>query len=233
MSFDLSDLSFSRSNPDQRGRTDRTMSAEAMLAVIDSLRVEKNHEVEKFQTAVSQHVSTPFHYEPTRIFELNEEALADTFSVYVTQYIAMDLLPNPNVQRSAINRAISAIDRYRPELESLRTNLNWRDLRIAEFTVEVHKKLSIPFACVVFVLLGAPIGMLTRKGNIGVAAIISAVLLTVYFIAIIQGEKFADRMIISPFMGMWGINIIYMTIGLILILHVSTSFRITNLFRRE
>ena len=233
MSFDLSDLSFSRSNPDQRGRTDRTMSAEAMLAVIDSLRVEKNQEVEKFQTAVSQHVSTPFHYEPTRIFELNEEALADTFSVYVTQYIAMDLLPNPNVQRSAINRAISAIDRYRPELESLRTNLNWRDLRIAEFTVEVHKKLSIPFACVVFVLLGAPIGMLTRKGNIGVAAIISAVLLTVYFIAIIQGEKFADRMIISPFMGMWGINIIYMTIGLILILHVSTSFRITNLFRRE
>lgn len=233
MSFDLSDLSFSRSNPDQRGRTDRTMSAEAMLAVIDSLRVEKTQEVEKFQTAVSQHVSTPFHYEPTRIFELNEEALADTFSVYVTQYIAMDLLPNPNVQRSAINRAISAIDRYRPELESLLTNLNWRDLRIAEFTVEVHKKLSIPFACVVFVLLGAPIGMLTRKGNIGVAAIISAVLLTVYFIAIIQGEKFADRMIISPFMGMWGINIIYMTVGLILILHVSTSFRITNLFRRE
>ncbi|TVQ02087.1 MAG: YjgP/YjgQ family permease [Balneolaceae bacterium] len=233
MSFDLSDLSFSRSNPDQRGRTDRTMSAQAMLAVIDSLKAEKNKEIDKFYNAVSQHVAVPFHYEPTRIFELSEESLADSFSVYDTRYIAMRILPNPNVQRSAINRAISAIDRYRPELESLRTNLNWRDLRIAEFSVEVHKKLSIPFACVVFVLLGAPIGILTRKGNIGVAAIISSVLLTIYFIAIIQGEKFADRMIISPFMGMWGINILYMLIGLILILHVSTSIRITNLFRRE
>jgi lipopolysaccharide export system permease protein len=233
MSFDLSDLSFSRSNPDQRGRTDRTMSAEAMVAVIDSLGVEKNQEIEKFYNSVSQNVAVPFHFEPTRIFELREESLADTFSVYDTKYMAMRLLPNPNVQTSAINRAISAIDRYRPELESLRTNLNWRDLRIAEFSVEVHKKLSIPFACVVFVLLGAPIGILTRKGNIGFAAIISSVLLTIYFIAIIQGEKFADRMIISPFMGMWGINIFYMVIGLFLILHVSTSIRVTNLFSRE
>ena len=41
MTFDLSDLSFSRSNPNQRSRTDRTMSAQAMLAVVDSLEIQK------------------------------------------------------------------------------------------------------------------------------------------------------------------------------------------------
>ncbi len=233
MSFDLSDLSFSRSTPEQRSRTDRTMSAQAMLAVIDTLRSEQRNEFNKFRDAISQHEAVPFHYEPSRVFEINIESLVDTLQLYESEFYSLNFLPNPSTQRASLNRALSAIDRYRPELESLKSNINWRDFRIAEFLVEVHKKLSIPFACIVFVLLGAPIGILTRKGNIGFAAIISSVLLTVYFVAIIQGEKLADRMIISPFMGMWGINILYLVFGIILTLHVSTSLRITNLLRRN
>ncbi len=233
MSFDLSDLTFSRSNPDQRSRTDRTMSAQAMLAVIDTLKMDQEKHREKFRETLSQDINVPFHYEATQIFELSEQHLADTLRAYESEFITLNLLPNPNAQRSAVNRATNSVDRYRPELENLKSDLSWRDFRIAEFMVEVHKKLSIPFACFIFVLLGAPIGMLTRKGNIGVAAIISSVLLTVYFIAVIQGEKFADRKIITPFMGMWGINLLYLTIGLILTLHVTTSLKITNLFRRN
>lgn len=233
MSFDLSDLSFSRSNPEQRSRTDRTMSAQAMLAVIDTLRQEQQNEFLKFSNAISRSEDSPFSYDATTIFEMNEASLRDTSQIHNSQFVTLNLLHNITAQRSSLNRAINAFDRYRPELESLKSSLSWRDFRIAEFMVEVHKKLSIPFACFVFVLLGAPIGMLTRKGNIGFAAIISSVLLTIYFISIIQGEKFADRMIISPFMGMWGINIFYLTIGLILTLHVSSSFRVTNLLRKN
>ncbi len=233
MSFDLSDLTFSRSNPDQRSRTDRTMSAQAMLAVVDTLKMDQEKHRRNFRENLSQDINVPFHYEATQIFELSEQHLADTIRAYESEFITLNLLPNPNAQRSAINRATNSVDRYRPELENLISDISWRDFRIAEFMVEIHKKLSIPFACFIFVLLGAPIGMLTRKGNIGVAAIISSVLLTVYFIAVIQGEKFADRKIITPFMGMWGINLLYLAIGLILTLHVTTSLKITNLFRRD
>lgn len=233
MTFDLSNLSFSRSNPEQRGRTDRTMSAEAMLAVIDSLNQEKASEVEKFKDNLSQNVSLPFHYEPARVFELNEEAIEDTSKLFESQFVVVNSMPNPTVQVSSLNRGLSVMDRYRPELESLETNLSWRNTRIAEFLIEVHKKLSIPFACVIFVLVGAPLGILTKRGNLGFAAIISAILLTIYFLSVIQGEKLADRMLISPFMGMWGINIFYLVIGIILTLHVSSSIRITKLFSRN
>lgn len=233
MTFDLSDLSFSRSNPEQRSRTDRTMSAQAMLAVVDSLNKEKADEVAKFRTNASQNVSIPFHYEPARVFELGEETLQDTTNLFESQFAVINSLPNPTAQVSSLNRAMSVMDRYRPELESLETNLSWRNSRIAEFMIEIHKKLSIPFACVIFVLVGAPIGILTKKGNLGFAAIISSVLLTIYFLAVIQGEKLADRMLISPFMGMWGINILYLLIGIILTLHVSSSIRITKLFSRN
>ncbi len=40
ISFDLSQLAFSKSNPDRYSRDDRTMSAQAMVAVIDTLKKE-------------------------------------------------------------------------------------------------------------------------------------------------------------------------------------------------
>ncbi|MCC5913640.1 MAG: LptF/LptG family permease [Balneolaceae bacterium] len=233
MSFDLSDMAFSRSNPDQRSRTDRTMSAQAMLAVVDTMRIEKQREFEKFRELTGQHEMLPFKSETSRALSLMEDEDSDTSFVFDSQFMTVQDLPGASTQIAAINRAINAIDRYRSEMDNYRSNSGWRDFRIAEFMVEVHKKLSIPFACVVFIMLGAPIGMLTRKGNLGVAALISGGLLTIYFIAIIQGEKLADRMIISPFMGMWAINIFFFIIGLILILHVSSSIRITNLWRKD
>ena len=233
MSFDLSDLAFSRSNPEQRSRTDRTMSAQAMMAVVDSLRMEKDQERKNFRRTVEYSEFTPISFSEARIFELTEETVSDTLRLHESKFLTLDIQPNSRSQISSVNRAVSAIDQYRNELQSLQNNLTWRDYRIAEFMVEVQKKMSIPFACVIFVLLGAPIGILTRKGNIGIAAIISSVLLTLYFMAIIQGEKLGDRMIISPFMGMWGINIFYFIIGTILTLHVTTSIRITNLIKRS
>ncbi|HCD50831.1 MAG TPA: hypothetical protein DEQ34_00185, partial [Balneolaceae bacterium] len=109
----------------------------------------------------------------------------------------------------------------------------WRVKRINRYLVEIHKKLSIPFACIVFVLLGAPIGIMTRRGNFGYAAIISAVILTIYWISIIQGEKLADRLFITPFWGMWSFNIVFSLIGIILIIRLSTGFRLKHLFVRR
>jgi lipopolysaccharide export system permease protein len=231
MSFDLSDLAFSRSNPDQRSRTDRTMTAQAMLAVVDSLNSEKEMERETFRRTIAFDDHSPIAFAETEIFVLSEQTISDTLRLHHSEFLSLDIQPNYKAQTSSLNRAISAIDRYRPELQNLETNLSWRDLRISEFMVEVQKKLSIPFACVIFVLVGAPIGIMTRKGNIGIAAIISSVLLTLYFVAIIQGEKLGDRMIISPFMGMWAINIFYFILGTLLTLHVTTSIRITNLIK--
>jgi len=233
MSFDLTDLTFSRSNPDRRSRNDRTMSAQAMLAVVDTIRTEQKDEHRKFKEATGQTEQRPFHSEPSRSVNMIRNDVQDTLQIYQSDFLALQHLPNPSTKIAAINRAINTIDRYNSELDNLKSNVSWRDFRVAEFLVEVHKKFSIPFACVVFVLLGAPIGMLTRKGNLGVAALIGGGLLTVYFIAIIQGEKLADRMIISPFWGMWAINIFFLVIGIILTLHVSTSIRITNLFRSD
>jgi lipopolysaccharide export system permease protein len=90
------------------------------------------------------------------------------------------------------------------------------DKEIDSYMVEVHKKYSLPFACIVFVLIGAPLGTMTRKGGFGMAAGISMSFFLIYWSFLIGGEKLADRNLISPFLGIWGANIFLGIIGIIL-----------------
>jgi lipopolysaccharide export system permease protein len=88
--------------------------------------------------------------------------------------------------------------------------------QIDAYDVEIYKKYSIPFACLVFTLLGAPLGYKVKRGGFGIAAGFSLLFFLIYWAALIGGEKLADRGIVSPFMGMWIVNIVLGVFGLYL-----------------
>jgi lipopolysaccharide export system permease protein len=94
--------------------------------------------------------------------------------------------------------------------------LQYNNEQISSYMVEIHKKYSIPAACIVFVLIGAPLGIMTRKGGIGVAAGISVLFFLVYWAFLIGGEKLADRGLLSPFWGMWSANFVLGFLGIFL-----------------
>lgn len=76
-----------------------------------------------------------------------------------------------------------------------------------EYRVEIHKKYAIPVACVIFVLIGAPLGIMARRGTFGVAASLSLGFFLIYWACLIGGEKLADRGLVDPWLGMWIANI--------------------------
>ncbi len=90
---------------------------------------------------------------------------------------------------------------------------------IGSLMVEVHKKYAIPAACIIFVLIGAPLGILTRKGNLGISGGISVTFFLIYWIFLIGGEELADRQYISPFWAMWTANILVGVAGLYLLFY--------------
>lgn len=240
LTFDLSELEFSRSDPSGRSDSDRTMSAQAMSAVVDTLRGEVSSYLDRasentsFNYLYGETVSSPF----ISSFDMNfrpdtlENAESNT-SYDIEDYFSLQYFPKEVHQRRILDLARSNIQQDNTFFESSSSNVLWRLKRINKFLVEIHKKFSIPMACVVFVLLGAPIGMMTRKGNFGYAALISAIILTIYWVSIIQGEKLADRLFISPFLGMWAFNMVFSMIGIVLILHLSTKLNLTRLIPRR
>ncbi|NKB70422.1 MAG: LptF/LptG family permease [Candidatus Latescibacteria bacterium] len=104
--------------------------------------------------------------------------------------------------------------------EQLKRHRQLRDnrvKRIDEFLVEIHKKFSIPFACLVFVLVGAPVGALIRRRGAAVSVGVSLLFFLVYWMFLIGGEELADRDFIAPALAMWAPNIAFGALGLILI----------------
>lgn len=90
-----------------------------------------------------------------------------------------------------------------------------------KYWVEIHKKYSLPVACIIFVLIGAPLGTMMRRGGFGVAAGFSLIFFLIYWFFLIGGEKLADRGLLSPFLGMWSANIVLGIFGIFLLVKAS------------
>lgn len=124
---------------------------------------------------------------------------------------------------------LRAEDVIKSNRNTIRANLNDiknREENIDNYWVEIYKKYSIPFACIVFVLIGAPLGAITRKGGMGMAAPLSMIFIFIYWAFLIGGEKLADRGLLSPFWGMWSANFVLGFFGIYLTLK-SAKERIT------
>jgi lipopolysaccharide export system permease protein len=87
--------------------------------------------------------------------------------------------------------------------------------------VEIHKKFAISIACIVFVLVGAPIALRFPRGGVGLVIGFSLVIFGIYYIGLIAGESLADRGIMTPFWSMWAANIILSLVGLLLWLRMN------------
>ncbi|MBD3236828.1 MAG: LptF/LptG family permease [Candidatus Eisenbacteria bacterium] len=85
--------------------------------------------------------------------------------------------------------------------------------KINQYGVEIHKKFSIPFACIVFTLLGAPLGIRARRGGLA-AGFLSVVFFVFYYLCLIGGEQLADRRYAAPWIAMWLPNIVLGVAGL-------------------
>lgn len=85
------------------------------------------------------------------------------------------------------------------------------------FAVEIQKKYSIPAACVVFVLIGAPLAVRFREAGVAMVVGLSLAFFCAYYVSLVGGEELADRLILSPFWAMWLPNVLFGGIGVYLV----------------
>jgi lipopolysaccharide export system permease protein len=88
---------------------------------------------------------------------------------------------------------------------------------IRALQVEYHKKFALSFAIIIFVMIGVPLGLMTRTSGIGMAFSVSSVIFLVYYVALNMGEQLADSGGFNPFMAMWLSNIVFFILACFLI----------------
>lgn len=156
-------------------------------------------------------------------------------------YVQSGIIPNDNSRPQAPTSAEELAQRTGNRIAMLRATAEAdvfqredQKSTINKYLVEIHKKYAIPAACLIFIFVGCPLGIITRRGNFGISAAISLGFYILYWVCLIGGEKLADRGLIAPWLGMWLANLIIGSIGIVLTIRVSNesfSFGIGRLVR--
>jgi lipopolysaccharide export system permease protein len=85
------------------------------------------------------------------------------------------------------------------------------------FGVEIHKKFSLAVACIVFILIGAPVALRFPRGGVGLVISVSLSVFALYYVGLIAGQSLAENGTLSPFWSMWLANIVFTLVGLVLL----------------
>lgn len=149
--------------------------------------------------------------------------LADTFKAQMTD-ITVDSI--------AYLRLKNEVAGWHRLVERNREQMDAQKKIMSKFDLEIHKKYSIPAASLAFILIGAPLGILAKRGGMGVAIANSILLFIVYWAFLIGGEDIADRGLVDPFWAMWTANFLVGGVGIYLLYIVVTEKPLFSWFRQ-
>jgi LPS export ABC transporter permease LptG/LPS export ABC transporter permease LptF len=89
------------------------------------------------------------------------------------------------------------------------------------YRIEFNKRFSYPFACLVLMLVGVPLGISSKRGGKSTAFVLTIVLVFVYYLLSQVGAAFAQSGRLSPFLGVWGANLLFAAAGALLLYQMS------------
>ncbi len=194
-------------------RSDREMNIAMMKARIKEI----NTEIDRSLKRMHKTALTPIEKSFSRALPQILDSTATTPSKPakdLRSYSETDIKQRPQTITS-IKKALGKMGNEIKVMEAKRR-------QISRYKVEIHKKYSIAFSCIIFVLIGAPLALLSGKKGITIAVGFSILFFVIYYVFLIGGEKLADRQYVAPWLAMWLPNIIFsvVSIGLIhLVVH--------------
>lgn len=89
-----------------------------------------------------------------------------------------------------------------------------------KYLMDLHMKFSIPFSCIVFGLIGIPLGVQPRRSGKSYGFILGILVVLVYYILLTSGEILSNNQTLPPAVACWAPNIVLMALGIYLLIKV-------------
>jgi len=212
----IQDVGTALQRTERESRSDREMSTRMMLAEIASLEKRRALVLANLDSTVARagypsYAAAQAALHPERGLADVLRRLGGVVKLGPLEGSLRGAQPGP---APALPPAAAAVVQVKEvELKALERRMN-------AFRVEIHKKFAIPVACVVFVLVGAPLGIRARRGGFSIG-FLSVAFFLFYYVCLIGGEQLADRSILPPGLAMWMANAVLGAGGLVLTLRTA------------
>jgi lipopolysaccharide export system permease protein len=146
---------------------------------------------------------------PTNFYKLN-------FKTYFMNLNLSQAQDNRNIEKKPKEMTIQ-------ELRSEISRLGRKHIDAAPLFIQINEKFTLAFSCLVFILLGMPLAIMTRRReksiNIGIAVLI----IVVYYPFFIGCEALGMQGVIDPQIAVWIPNILMGSIGAFLTFRLCAS----------
>ena len=117
---------------------------------------------------------------------------------------------------------------YRDQVDYNAIMLLDADRYIRKHEIELYRKFTLAFACLVFFFIGAPLGTIIRKGGLGAPVVISVILFIIYYIIDNTGYKMAREALWPSWAGMWLSSFVLLPTGIFLTYKAATDSPLFN-----
>ncbi len=206
MRIDVESAELERSGKEMRGDREKN------IAQLKQDLEEREPRIEQYKRSIVARVSGPvFNIDiPDQETKdiLSNLTLEDFSLTERDMYEINKRLENPVIQ--AINSKSGLANTIRSDILFIDSEMKYKN----KLMVEIHKKFSLPAACIIFVLIGAPLGVKARHGGLGVGGGLGLMFFFIYWTLIITGEQLSDRGLMAPWLAMWWANFVVGSIGI-------------------
>jgi lipopolysaccharide export system permease protein len=134
-----------------------------------------------------------------------------------------------DAEKNAIKlTALGQVNNIKESIEQHMMNLRSKQVNVIRNRIEYNKKFTLAFACILFFLIGAPLGAIIKKGGLGLPLIFSIVIFILYYVVSTIFEK-SVRNLTLELWGLWLSSFILLPFGVFLTLKASSDSSLFSL----
>jgi lipopolysaccharide export system permease protein len=225
--FDLSSFKFTRTNEDMFKNANQMMNVSQLNEQIDSLKKQKARRATTIGSYLAPYITILAEGKEKDSIVKKLEMGSTGARAYDTSFLEHV----PDSSRSALLQTVSNNLRNFKSLVDVTALDNRLQLENSmKYEIELQRKFTLSFACLLLFLIGAPLGAIIRKGGLGMPLVIAVTFFVTFHILNITGEKLAKADSVVPWLGMWMSSFILLPLAFWLINAARNDSRI---FARE
>ena len=177
-------------------------SIDSMSLIVDSIGTKIGHELKEssYYHIIERPSTTPTTSQKGSLAEFDLD----------NAYAAGSIQQRENWTNRALSKARNIKQEY--EFKSYRANEQKNLIRRHE--IEMHKKFTLSFACLIFFFIGAPLGAIIGRGGIGTPIVVSVILFIFYYIIDNSAYKLARDGVWEVWQGLWLSSAVLLPLGI-------------------
>lgn len=212
--FDLSGFKFTRANEDLFKNAYQMMNVAQLKESIDSLGKDKRRSYNNMGGYMAPYVT--LNNKAKEGDSLVKKINRNSYAALKYDSSFLQLVPDslrPTVMQTVVNNLRS----FKSLADANSLDKKLQNENYLKLATELHRKFTLPFACILLFLIGAPLGAIIRKGGLGMPLVIAVVFFITFHILNITGEKLVKAGSAVPWLGMWMSTMILLPVAFWLI----------------